>query len=316
MSTEKKPRNIVMWLKSMDDHAASNFQNRKAVAYHKFFKEISERDNFRFAYNFESFIGKGIFSNVALYKNGEITPTTDTFKAEVIYQYGKLAPLDFDPSPAVITNTSAFKDFCGKINTYNYMPQFFPNTFLAKTKKEIQEIIPKIKTDKIVLKPNRGQNGDDVYIFNKSEINLDILPIEKLEERSFLVQEFIDTSAGIEGIVPSYHDLRIITHGNKISLCHVRQPAQGSLVGNSHKGASITEIEIDLIPPFILDFYKAVHQEIIKKYPLPLYSMDIGVGKDGPKLIELNSHTAFPGDNFKCMDRFINNLIEHLETIK
>ena len=316
MDENRKPRNIVMWLKSVKDPALSNFHNKKEVAYHKFFKKINERDNFRFAYDFESYLGGGIFSNVAIYKDGEIIKTNEEFKADVIYQFKKMANTDFDRSDVVITNTPEFKDFCIKINTYDYMPQFFPKTFLVKNLEEIKEALTKIKTEKVVLKPNRGSNGDDVYIWNIDEFDLNLIPNDKLEDQGFLVQEFIDTSFGIPGIATSYHDLRIITHGDKISLCHVRQPIPGTLVSNSHRGATITEIDIDSIPLFIFSFYKEVHAEIIKKYLKPLYSMDIGIGKDGPKLIELNSHTAFPGENFKCMDRFIDNLIDHLETIK
>src|SRR5680860_816760 len=316
MDINKNSRNIVMWLKKTDNHLSEEFfSKRKSIAYHKFFKKISERDNFRFVFGVDSYIGDGIFSNVALYKDSEVIETKDNFKADVIYQYSKLANLDFDSGGAVITNTPAFREFCVKINAYNYMPQFFPVTFLTKSIEEIKEVLTRIKTEKVVLKPNRGKNGDDVFIFKLSEVDFNILPKDKLKDEGFLIQEFIDTSDGISGVVSSYHDLRIITHGDKISLCHVREPAPGSLIGNSHKGALITEIDIEAIPDFILKFYKKVHSEIIKKYSHPMYSMDIGIGKNGPKLIELNSHTAFPGETFKCMDRFIGNLIEHLETV-
>ena len=257
-----------------------------------------------------------LFLTLLYIKRGEIIKTTENFTADTIYQYSRLANVDFNPGKAVITNTPEFRDFCVKINAYNYMPQFFPLTHLVKSIEEIKDTLPKIKTEKVVFKPNRGQNGDDVFIWNMNEINFDLLPKDKLEDSGFLIQEFIDTSNGIPDIVSSYHDLRIITHGDKISLCHVRQPTPGSLVGNSHKGASITEIDIDSIPEFILEFYNKVHSEIIKKYPHPMYSMDIGISKDGPQVIELNAHTAFPGDTFKCMDTFIDNLIYHLETIK
>jgi len=315
--TVKKSRNIVMWLRSTNDHAISNFRNRKVLSYNKFFKEISKQDNFRLAFDFDSYIGNGKFKNVAIYKSNKIIMTTDIFKADVIYQYNKMVPLSFSAEKILITNTPEFRNFCSpKINTYNYMPEFFPKTYLALNKKELLKSIGKIKTKKVVLKPNKGSNGDHVYIFDKNNINIDLIPEEKLYDFGFLIQEFIDTSTGIPTIASSYHDLRIITHGSRISLCHIRQPQKGSLVSNSHKGALITEINIDSIPKFILDFYHKVHNKIIKKYPYPLYSMDIGIDKDGPKLIELNSHTAFPGDNFKCMNRFINNLIYHLETIE
>ncbi len=315
--SNNNPRNIVLWLKSTDNHVDSNFNNRKSVAYHKFFRELNMRNNFRFAYDFDSHKGGGEFSNVSKYDNGKIIKTGESFKADVIYQYNKMVEVGFECSPAIITNTPEFRNLCGpKINTYRYMPQFFMPTYIAFSEEELVDAIAKITTTKVVLKPNSGQNGDDVFIFNKNEVDLSVIPKDKLKEKGFLAQEFIDTSRGIPNIINSYHDLRIITHGDNISLCHVRQPAEGSLLGNSHKGALITEIDIEDIPEVILSFYKQVHSEIIKKYPKPLYSMDIGLGIDGPKLIELNGHTAFPGKGFKCMDRFITNLITHLETIK
>lgn len=317
METLHTPRNIVIWLKSENNNSSEGFfQNRKATSYHKFFKKLHERNNLRFVFGFDSYKGNGEFANVAYYNNGEIVKTQESFTASVIYQYNKMVSLGFDSGSAVITNTPEFRNICSpKINTYNYMSHFFMKSYLAFSEEELKNGVEKITTSKVVLKPNNGQNGDGVFIFNKDEVDFSVIPQDKLQEKGFLVQEFIDTSAGIPGLVDSYHDLRIITHGDNISLCHVRQPPTGSLIGNSHRGASITEIDIDNIPENILSFYKDVHTEITKQFPKPLYSMDIGVGLGGPKLIELNGHTAFPGEDFKCMDRFIDNLIYHLETI-
>ena len=315
--SNKQPRNILMWLRETDSHLNSDFfHGEKEVAYHKFFKEVSEKNNFRFAFGFDSYTGDATFSHVFAYKDGGLVEAEENFVAEVIYQFNRMVPIGFSVKPAVIRNTSEFKELCNsKIETYKYLKEFFPKTFIAFSKEEILSLLKEIETDKIVLKPNRGKEGDDVLIFSKSEINLDLVKEEKLHKDGFLVQEFIDTSAGIPNIATSYHDLRIITFGDKISLCHVRQPQDGSLISNYHKGASKTEIPIDSIPEFILSFYKKVHSKIIKKYPNPMYSMDIGIGKDGPRLIELNSHTAFPGKDFKCLNLFINNLIEYLESL-
>jgi len=67
MEINKNSRNIVMWLRKTEDHLSEGFfSKKKKYAYHKFFKKISELDNFRFAFGAESYIGDGVFSNVAI----------------------------------------------------------------------------------------------------------------------------------------------------------------------------------------------------------------------------------------------------------
>lgn len=316
MGRNIKPRKIVMWLRETENHSNNEFfRGEKEISYHKFFKKISERDNFRFAFGFNSYKGGGVFYPVSMYKKGNPIETRERFKTDVIYQFNNLVK-NFYSKDVSIVNTPKFKEFCNsKITTYKYLKEFFPETYIAFNKKDLLSLAKKIKTTKIVLKPNRGKEGDNVFVFSKSKIKIDLIPDKILKKGGFIIQEFIDTSRGIDGITKAHHDLRIITIGNKISLCHIRQPQDGSLISNAHLGASITEIDIDKIPEFILDFYKKVHKKIIKKYPMPMYSMDIGVGKNGPRLIELNGSTAFPRKNFKCLDLFIDNLINYLETV-
>lgn len=310
------PRNIVMWLTSVEDPKRAGFLTSGSVAYHRFFKKISERDNFRFAYNKDSYKGGGVFSNVAKYINGKIVGSNEDFTADVIYQFSTLTEPGFNPSPAVITNTPDFRKFCiSKIVSYEYMPQFYPTTFLVFNIENALSKVATINSDKVVLKPNKGEGGEGVTIVERGDFNCNLLNVKTLEKHGYIIQEFIDTSIGIPNIATTVHDLRITTHGEKISLCLIREPKRGSLVSNVHQGGTATEVDIDKIPDFIMDFYCKVHKEITKIHPRPLYNMDMGVGKNGPKLIELNSNTAFPDASFKCMDRFIDNLIEHLETI-
>src|ERR1700752_1591016 len=91
METNHSPRNIVIWLKSENNHVSDGFfQNRKSTSYHKFFKKLGERNNLRFAFDFDSYKDNGEFANVAYYKNGEVVKTEESFVADVIYQYNKM----------------------------------------------------------------------------------------------------------------------------------------------------------------------------------------------------------------------------------
>lgn len=309
-------RSIVMWLRKTDDHSRENFFNgEKRLAYHLFFEKISKRNNFRFSFGEDAYLGDGCFSNIAVYQDERAVETGENFKADIIYNFSKLAGPDFNAGKAVVVNSAAFREFCVKINAYSYLQEFFPKTYLAYSFKEVNKYLEKIETNKVVLKPNKGKAGKDVFIFDIDKVDLSLLPSTILRDEGFLVQEFIDTSCGIKDIASSYHDFRIVTHGEKISMCHVRQPRPGSLISNSHQGASVTEVNLDSIPDSILNFYHQVHSRIRQKYPCSMYSMDIGMTTKGPLLIELNAQPSFPKENFKCLDSYICNLIEYLETV-
>ena len=294
-----------MWVNTSE---AGVFTGAQSAAYRTFFKRISGRHNFYFAYNLSAYQGGGGFRVAARAVGSDILPVDAVVAADVIYHHKIIAPLEFDPGPARIVNTPEFKYFCNsKIATTQYLTKYFPKTILATTPQEIRQAFEKIETSLVAVKPNFGSNGRGVIIAEKETID----PTKIRGEH--IVQEFIDTSNGIPGICETYHDLRITTLNDTPVLCRVRTPMEGSLVSNANKGAPVFEVELNELPKAILDFYKEVHGEVKLKYPKPMYSMDMGMTPAGPYLIELNSHTAFPKEHYACKDVFIDNLIAHLE---
>ncbi len=194
------------------------------------------------------------------------------------------------------------------------MPEFSPLTFFVSNENEYRAALQKIPTEQFAWKPNRGMNGIGVRILEKKFFTLDREMREALPE-GVVIQEFIDTQKGIPGICNSYHDLRIVTINEEKVLSHVRIPSNGSLVSNYHQGADITEVQINSLPKSILDFYERVHAKVLERFPHPMYSMDIGMSPSGPRLFELNGHTAFPWPHFKSLNTFVENLVLHLENL-
>lgn len=307
-------KNIVVWLKASQKEI---FQSSyyKSVSYNQLARNIQERHNLFFAFDASSYRGGDIFEPVSEYVHGVIEPTKKQITADIIYNLGDIPNKNFKTLNAKITNTPAFKDFCSsKFDTWQYLSEFSPKTIFLNTEEDFFRALGQIETDTAVFKPNNGTHGVGVRIFQKNnphlndEMKMDI-------KKGALLQEFIDTKSGIKNICDSHHDLRLVTINEKVVLSHVRIPEPGSLIANHQQGATILEVAPEAIPKEIVSFYAKVHAKIASRFPQPMYSMDIGLGASGPRLFELNGHTAFPWTHFKSRDFFIENLVAHLENL-
>jgi len=127
----------------------------------------------------------------------------------------------------------------------------------------------------------------------------------------YCLQEFIDTSKGIPGIVRGYHDLRIIIVDGEIVLCHVRTPKEGSLLANVAQGGSIREVPLEIIPSNILRRVADTQAHIDQRFDFPLYSIDFGIQNAIPFVFELNDQIGFPSEEMRH-ELFITNLIHSL----
>ncbi len=290
----KRRGNIVIWLRgSQKETFAPSYH--KSESYHELARSLAARHNLFFAYDAGGYKGDDVFEPVSDYTGDTIVPTTKRVVADVIYNLGNIPGEDFKTFRAGITNTPVFKRFCfSKWDTYQYLSEFSPQTIPVLTEAEFASAAERIKTDTVVFKPNKGMNGVAVRIFEKTTIlPLDAAPNLRLDEemkieinKGAILQEFVDTKNGIPGICDSYHDLRIVTINGKIVLTHVRIPESGSRIANYQQGATIRELALEMLPKEIISFYTKVHKKIIARFPKPMYSMDIGMGPDGPILFE------------------------------
>lgn len=306
-----------MWMKSLDGDLLPKFDGPKSEAYHYFFKKANERFNFYFAFGFESHQNKGIFTNLFIYDGQGLAPAPEaSVEADVIYHYQSIVRDNpFDPGNARIVNSPAFKQAYGdKYLQYQRLEKFFPKTTKPTSKDEVAAYLKNFNNeDIVVLKPCRGSSGVGVVVSPAGEVQIEALDQQRLETGGYLGQDFLDTSSGIPGITTGTHDLRIMTMVDTVVLCHVRTPPENSLIGNTHKGAAMDEVHFENLPKEIQDFYHAVHAEIKKDHPEPLYSLDLGLTPSGPFLFEINTHTAFPRKDFSVFESFIATLLDVLD---
>jgi glutathione synthase/RimK-type ligase-like ATP-grasp enzyme len=215
--------------------------------------------------------------NKAIYKDNSKHKKVENMKYKMHEQIG-------------LFNDPHLEEFCwDKCICAELFPAHSPKTFLINTKKGLKVILPEMKTDKIVLKPRYGTLGEDVIITEK-----DKLP-DKIS-RNTIVQEFVDGSHGIKGLVKGYHDMRVIVINGEIDHCHIRIPKKGVLTANMSLGGDKLFIPKSRIPQKVEHIVKRIDKMLDGFYPR-LFSVDFVFDeKQRPYIVECN---ASP-----CMHRY------------
>jgi glutathione synthase/RimK-type ligase-like ATP-grasp enzyme len=135
-----------------------------------------------------------------------------------------------------------------------------------------------------VFKPVKGAEGIGVSIERKSLFENPKAPLDFPS----LLSEFLDTSAGIPGIVDGIHDLRVALFDGEMIYSYVRTPPTGSMLANVALGGHWEMIDVSRLPQDVVDIAMQVDQRF-KDIPHRFYGIDFVYTKDGPWIIEMNA---------------------------
>ncbi len=213
-----------------------------------------------------------------------------------------------------IINNPELNRICWDKGSYiDFFSEYIPKTFLVNNRKELDKVLGKIKSDKIVLKPRFGIMGKDISIVDKKNIPSKIKP-------NTIVQEFIDTSSGIKELdIKCIHDIRVVLINHEIDHCYIRK-STGKMVSNIAQGGIVEHIPNEKIPKSVLDIVKKVTAKI-KKFGPAVYTVDCVFPKNQkPILIELESipviGSAYIDKEAKpVQESFINHIFDTFETL-
>ncbi len=155
--------------------------------------------------------------------------------------------------------------------------------WFVKSEAELRCILPELKTEKIVVKPVSESGGNGVCIIKKSEIATLDFSNEKI------VQEFIDSSNGIPGLIGSTHDLRLVFVGKKIIYAYIREPKDGCFLANLAQGGTLTIVPIENLPRSLDPILKKVHEEL-SSFTDRIFAVDFMFDENfRPWIVEFNS---------------------------
>lgn len=261
----------------------------------------------------KTYKGEGVFEGSWQFKENKFYREEAPVKIDLVYDRtaGMHFPLEGERSMVVVDQRN-FKRLCyDKFLSFKKIGQFMPETFWVGDGSNLTSVLEKIKTDWVVLKPYNGLKGIGIFIGDKKDALNFKFP---KKNKGYIAQEFLDTSVGIDGIVEGMHDLRIVIINHKTVWSHVRTPAKGSFKANVALGGNIKEVDCAKLPESVKQIVGKVDDLFFKEYDNPLYSMDIGFGKNGPLIFELNDQIGFPTWEMKARDKFLNELVWNFES--
>lgn len=220
-------------------------------------------------------------------------------------------PLEKDPALRVVNERGFKKLAWDKWQAYRKLGKDMPRTFWVGERKNLEKVLARFDQSKVVLKPCNGLMGKGIFIGDVRAAR-DFRFHEQYP--SYIAQEFVDTSGGLEGIslAPSFHDLRVVIVNGQPVYAHVRRPPPDSLINTAH-GGEIDEVQYDLVPGKIKKIVQRIALQFFEEFDNPVFSLDFGWGKTGPKIFELNDQTAFPRWHWKARDRFLGALMINFE---
>lgn len=163
---------------------------------------------------------------------------------------------------------------------------------------EIRQFLARLPAGAIA-KPLRLNGGRDIYRVQQ------IADIE-LMASDFLLQEFIETSGGVDGLASGRHDVRVYVIDSRPLLLSVRQPRPGDFLANTARGGSIRFLPIDDLPADLISTMDSVIDKVRHICYDYFISIDFFRSADRWFLIEINDQPGLPAGSMSIVSDDLN----------
>lgn len=184
---------------------------------------------------------------------------------------------------------------------------------VSVTRQEWQEALHHVPGDVLVLKPVDGSRGNGVWIGKREEFNASCFDETYTH---YILQEFIDSSAGIPGLFSGRHDLRLILAQEVPILSFVRIAQEGTYLANFAQGGRLEVLDVAALPPEVQAFARQVDSRLSHLSPR-FYTIDMIRRTDGRYfLTEINTGPGLPNpevEGREFMDTFYNHFFRLCE---
>jgi glutathione synthase/RimK-type ligase-like ATP-grasp enzyme len=277
ISTPRKDEGSVAFQKDLYREAYTEFSRvalEEGVALYRASTEWynEETRSFRMAWHWDGndwILVRDIAPDI-IYDKAATTPVTAPIKQALSTRFPMINPVEFSTLAG------------SKLEVSRAFPEFAKPYYSVSSREELALVLAKLPGEMAVIKPDRGNSGEGVLVAEKSKL---------LEPSSFpvLVQEFIDSSRGIPGVMQGLHDLRLIYCDETLVYAYYRTPRTGSFLANVAQGGSQTMISESEIPENVWPTVQAVQNRYAKFAP-KIYTIDLIFDASGrPWIVELNT---------------------------
>ncbi len=157
-------------------------------------------------------------------------------------------------------------------------------SWIVNNQENLKKLLPRVKSQRFVIKPISESGGKDVQILDKKEA------LEKIIfGNDYLIQEFIDSSSGVPGVSDNMHDLRLVFINDKLSYSYIREPEEGNYLANLSQGGSLSIVPKGKIPPSLTPIIRCANK-VFETFNPRIFSIDFMFDENKrPWIVELNS---------------------------
>ncbi len=153
-----------------------------------------------------------------------------------------------------------------------------PKTVIARETADFEGVLEQVGGAPVIIKIARGTHGNGVVLAETRKAALAVMQAFYVEGVNFLVQEFIEESAGV--------DIRAFVVNGKVVAGMVRQSLDDDFRSNLHLGGEA--VAVKLTPD-----ERRTAQKAAKAMGLSIAGVDMMRSERGPLVLEVNASPGF-----------------------
>lgn len=287
-----------------------NYQSDKDAVYRDFFRHLRDAGcDVVFASQAE-YQGDRVFRDIPIFDGENIVPRRGDVTVDLLFDRSSAKQSLPKELATIAFSTPDFKMLCADKNeTYRVLGSFMARSVAIESDGDLSKALAVCnQSDRYVLKPAFGMKGRGIIIGTPAEITAAVPVVEE----AYILQEFIDMSAGVPGIADGIHDIRVIIIGDQVIMASVRIPAAGKMLANVAQGGTIREIPYDSLPASLRSVVRQVQDILNSRYDQQMYAIDFGMSGDRAYIFELNDRIGFPNDTMPSASLFAAALAARL----
>lgn len=153
-----------------------------------------------------------------------------------------------------------------------------PKTVFARDNADVDDVLDQVGGAPVIIKVARGTHGNGVVLAENRKAAKAVMQAFYVEGVSFLVQEYVEESAGT--------DIRVFVVNGKVVASMQRQSLDDDFRSNLHQGGEGTPVKLT-------DEERKTARLAAKAMGLPVCGVDMMRSKRGPLVLEVNSSPGF-----------------------
>jgi ribosomal protein S6--L-glutamate ligase len=243
--------------------------------------------------------------NPVVYYRGESLDNFDAIIpriAQSYTKYGCAVVRQFEMRDCYTTAKSIAIDRSrNKLRSYQLLAKAgvgIPKTVFAHETADLGDVIEKAGGTPLIVKVARGTHGNGVVLAETSKAAKAVMQAFYVEGVSFLVQEFVEESAG--------EDIRALVVGSQVVASIKRQSLTDDFRSNTHQGG--VGVAVKLTPEEERTAIKAA-----RAMGLPICGVDMMRSSRGPLVLEVNSSASLKTPEEVTQRNVAVKIIEYIE---